>query len=351
MTTPNLPPTAGPLPTPGRTLADLLEVYERDYLPLKAASSQYQEGLIFQWFRQDLGAIPLAHLTPLILRSWRDSLRAVYKPASIRRYMTVLSAVLTVGVDTLEWLPSHPLRKVAKPPAPPDRERCLTPDELVRLLAECQRSKNPHLYAVVVLALSTGARKNELLQRQWTDIDLERGLLSLPQTKNKERRAIPLVPQALEVLWGHARQRRSAWVFPRADGQKPVFQEYAWQYACQRAGITDFHFHDLRHSCASFLAVSGASLREIAEILGHRSLKQTMKYAHLVEPHTRGVLQTMADQFLGVVGSPPGAPPTPAAPAGSQEQQVRAAVRALEPLAATAAPPPQPQDGGRHEHE
>jgi integrase len=288
------------------TLTDLLDAYERDYLPLKAPNSQYQEALLFRWFRSEFGAIPLADLSPLILRTWRDSLRRVYKPASIRRYMTVLSAVLTAGVEQYEWLSSHPLRKVAKPPVPPDRERCLTAEEQMRLLAECQQSRNRHLYVLVVLALSTATRKNELLQRLWTDIDLERGLLSIPQSKNKERRAIPLVPQALDLLRRHERHPLSVYVFPRADGKKPVYFHYAWAYACKRAGIENLHFHDLRHTSASYLAMSGASLREIAEILGHRSLKQTMKYTHLVEPHTRGVLERMASQFLT---QPP--PPTP----------------------------------------
>ena len=74
--------------------------------------------------------------------------------------------------------------------------------------------------------------------------------------------------------------------------------EKAWNVARKRAGLVDFRWHDLRHTAASYLAMSGASLREIAEILGHRTIKQTMKYTHLVEPHTRGVLEKMARQFL-----------------------------------------------------
>jgi integrase len=335
---PQVPQHGTTAPTPGRTVADLLDAYEKDYLPLKAPNSQYQEALLFRWFRSEFGAIPLRDLSPLILRTWRDSLRTVYQPASVRRYMTVLSAVLTAGVEQYEWLSSHPLRKVAKPPAPPDRERCLTADEQTRLLAECQVSRNRHLYVLVVLALSTGTRKQELLQRQWRDVDLERGLLSIPQSKNKERRAIPLVPQALDLLRTHARHPLSPWCFPRADGKKPVYVHYAWAYACQRAGLVDFHWHDMRHTAASYLAMSGASLREIAEILGHRSVRQTMKYAHLVEPHTRSVLQTMAAKFLDAPPPPPVTPPPPMAPdpGAAQEHQVLVAVRALEPLAATA---------------
>jgi integrase len=281
------------------TMADLLAAYERDFLPLKAPSTQYHERLLFRRFREQLGTIPLAALSPLVLRTWRDSWRACYAPGTIRRYMTALSAVLTAGVEHYEFLPTHPLRKVAKPPAPPDRERSLAPEEQARLLAACQQSRNRHLYLAVVLALSTAARKNELLQRTWTDLDLERGTLRLARTKNGQRRPVPLVGPALALLRQHAqRYGHSHWVFPRADGRKPMRIDYAWRRARKKAGLEDFHFHDLRHTAASYLAMSGASLRDIAEILGHRSLKQTMKYIHLMEPHTRGVLQRMIAQHL-----------------------------------------------------
>jgi len=287
--------------TPGHTFAELVQAYELDFLPSKAPTTQYHERLMFRWFAHDLGAIPLQDLSPLILRSWLDSLRPYYQPGSLRRYQTALSAVLTAGVEHYEWLTTQPLRKVRKPPTPPDRERFLDATEQARLLTACQASLNRHLHLAVVLALSTGARKNELLQRTWADLDLERGLLRLPHTKNGDRRAVPIVGPALALLRTQAQvAAHSPWVFPREDGRKPVRIDYAWRQACARAGIADLHFHDLRHSAASWLAMSGASLREIAEVLGHRSLRQTMKYTHLMEPHTRDVLQRMVAQHLGV---------------------------------------------------
>jgi integrase len=213
--------------------------------------------------------------------------------------MTSLSAALTVAVKEYEWLAQHPMRQVAKPPHPPDRERILTPEEQTRLLTACQQSRNRQLYLAVVLALSTGARKNELLQRTWDDLDLERGTLRLARTKNGSSRPVPIMGPALTLLRLHAKlYGYSRWVFARPDGQKPVLIDYAWRQARAQAGLEDFHFHDLRHTAASWLAMSGASLRDIAEILGHRSLKQTMKYTHLMEPHTRGVLQRMIAQHL-----------------------------------------------------
>lgn len=288
------------------TVAELLEAYTHDFLPMKAPTTQYQERLLYRWLLAELGDIALADLSPLVLRTWRDSLRPFLKPNSIRRYMTSLSAVLTAGVQHYEWLTKHPLHQVRKLPTPPDRERFLDATEQARLLTACQQSRNRHLYLAVVLGLSTGARKNELLQRTWSDLDLERGLLRLQHTKNGERRAVPIVGKALTLLRKHAQTAApSRWVFPARYGEKPTFIDYAWRQACARAGIADLHFHDLRHTAASNLAMSGASLRDIAEILGHRSLKQTMKYAHLLEPHTRGVLQRMITQHLP---SPPEEP-------------------------------------------
>jgi integrase len=82
-------------------------------------------------------------------------------------------------------------------------------------------------------------------------------------------------------------------LFPRADGQKPLDIRYAWAQALQTAGITDCRFHDLRHSCASYLAMSGASLVEIAAVLGHKTLQMVQRYAHLSDAHTAGVVGRM----------------------------------------------------------
>jgi site-specific recombinase XerD len=87
-------------------------------------------------------------------------------------------------------------------------------------------------------------------------------------------------------------------VFARADGLKPREIECAWNTARRVADITDFRFHDLRHTYASYLAMSGASLRDIAELLGHKKINQTLLYSHLLPPHTCGVVERMVQQYL-----------------------------------------------------
>jgi integrase len=125
--------------------------------------------------------------------------------------------------------------------------------------------------------------------------------MTFHQTKNGERRRVPLVGHALTLLSSH-RSGQKEWerVFPRQDEpDKPMSIREAWAYAVKRAGITDFRFHDLRHSAASYLAMNGASLMEIAEILGHKTLSMVKRYAHLSEAHTAGVVARMNQAIFG----------------------------------------------------
>src|SRR5262249_1774400 len=137
-----------------------------------------------------------------------------------------------------------------------------------------------------------GARKMELLTLTWRDVDLQRGVITLHTTKNGERRVLPLAGPAMALMRQHAKVRRpdTPPVFPRSDGRKPLDIRSVWKTALKHANIVDFRFHDLRHSAASYLAMNGASLAEIAEILGHKTLAMVKRYAHLSEVHTAGVV-------------------------------------------------------------
>jgi integrase len=215
--------------------------------------------------------------------------------------MDTFSAVLTVGVHELAWLPEHPMRgrKVRKPPASRGRVRFLSPEEQERLLQACRASHKPGLYPLVFLALTTGARRGELFSLTWQAVDLERGWLRLEQTKNRDKRAVPVPSVALEVLCTWRQDApETAWVFPRTS-RTPFPYEYAWQGALLRSGLAGtFRFHDLRHTAASHLAMSGASLIEIAEILGHKTLAMVRRYSHFTQAHTQGVVERMAQQFI-----------------------------------------------------
>jgi integrase len=290
------------------TLAELIDRYLVDVLPRKKGRGVQIQGAQLAWWREQLGAHTLADLTPPLIAEHRDKLAAGYpgdeprSPATVVRYLAALSHCLSVAVKEYQWLEDSPLRKVSKPQEPRGRVRFLSDEERAALLRECQASANPYLYPVVVLALSTGMRAGEIMSLEWRDVDLARGWLTLRETKNGERRGVPLAGVALELMKEHARTRRrldTPLLWPGVHPTKPMDLRQPWEKALKRAGIEDFRFHDLRHSAASYLAMNGASLNEIAAVLGHKTLAMVQRYAHLSESHKAGVVERMNAAIFG----------------------------------------------------
>ena len=199
------------------------------------------------------------------------------------------------------WVEDNPLRKVTKPKESRGRVRFLSDEERTRLLVECKKSESQYLYIAVVLALSTGGRRMEILGLSWNDVDFNRGIITLHETKNGDRRVLPLAGHALELMKQHKKVRHvtSNLVFPGKNINNPVDLRTPFETVLKRAEITDFRWHDLRHSCASYLAMNGASLAEIAEILGHKTLQMVKRYAHLSDAHTSKVVARMNEAIFG----------------------------------------------------
>lgn len=293
------------------TVADMIDRYTRDVLPTKKASTARAQQFQFDWWKSKYGHLTLADVTPSVLAEARDKLLATtskrghaLSPAYVVRHLAALSHAFTVAVKEWGWVESNPLAKVSKPKEPRGRIRFLDDDERERLLGACRESASPDLYPAVILALSTGARQQEVLGLRWPQVDLVRRVATLHETKNGERRVLPLAGPALELLRERSRVRRldTDLVFPgRTKPNKPVDLRTPFATALKRAGIDDFHWHDLRHTAASYLAMNGASLAEIAEVLGHKTLAMVKRYAHLSEAHTASVVERMNARFLGDV--------------------------------------------------
>ncbi len=186
------------------------------------------------------------------------------------------------------------------------RVRYLTEEELPELLKACRASKNKDLLLAVLLALSTGARQAEVIGLRWKQIDLKAKTALLIDTKNGERRTMPIVGEAFDLLY-RARQgspgSTTTACFPagkRAKSKDAVTDLRApWETALKAAKITDFHWHDLRHTCASYMAMSGVSQIEMAKMLGHKTLAMTMRYSHLSPQRTIEVADSLAKR-LGI---------------------------------------------------
>jgi len=282
------------------TLPELLTVYEQEYLPRLAPNTQRQKRGLMPALRHEFGALPLDQLTPARIGHWRDALRQRLLPGSVHQYLHIFSSILTIAVVDLEWLPSNPMKRVRKPPLGPERVRFLDAEEQARLLAACSASPNPRLYPLVLLALTTGLRRNEAVTLQWTDVDFARGQVRLMVTKTRLRRAVPMPQMTVCALerWLEASPLLSPFVFPSENGMKPAALMGAWYRARRTAQLEDFRFHDLRHTAASYLAMSGVRLEDIAEILGHKKLETTRRYRHLAPAYTAELVERMAQQFI-----------------------------------------------------
>ena len=298
------------------TLADAIDSYKESVLPTKRDGKKQESQL--DWWSDELGPYTLADISPALLGEARDKLSQDRAPATVVRYLAALSHVFTVAMREWGWLEDNPMRRVTKPKEPRGRVRFLSDDETndkgetvdgerTRLLNVCKLSSNPNLHTIVVLALSTGMRQGEILNLRWPDVDLDTGRIILHETKNGERRVVPLLGLALELLEAKDKARRDSKVrridtdllFPGRNPKRPVFIRTPWLEAVKAAGIEDLKFHDLRHSAASYMLMSGASLGEIAELLGHKTLQMVKRYSHLSESHAAGVVARMNDRIFG----------------------------------------------------
>jgi integrase len=204
----------------------------------------------------------------------------------VRNYLIELGRAYQVALKELRVVDVNPITLVNKPAASPWRVRFLNEDEQVRLIAACKSSASPDLYCFMLFCLTTGCRKGEAAGLLWTNIDLVRRWAVFPVTKNGTARGVPLTRAVVELF--EARPRDDARVFPRDITS-------AWHSAIECAAITDFHFHDLRHTAASRLVMAGASLIETATLLGHKTPTMTMRYSHLANSHTA----SLVDRVMG----------------------------------------------------
>ena len=293
------------------TVSELLDRYVAEGLTgLKSARDVKQR--LGVW-RDRVGKLLLSDMSVGTIKKHKDEIKATPKErgegersgADVNRTMAALSSALSFAVKELEWLEENPMKRVRKFAESRGRVRYLSEDELPALLKACKASTNPDLPLAVMLALSTGARQAEVMGLSWKQVDLKAKTAQLIDTKNGERRILPIVGEALTLLQqrGKVRKIDDDRVFPAGRrSKKPdavADLRAPWEAALKAAEITDFHWHDLRHTCASYMAMSGVSQIEMAKLLGHKTLSMTMRYSHLSPQRTIEVADGLAKR-LGI---------------------------------------------------
>ena len=299
--------------------ADLVERYRSSVMHEMDEFAREKREQHLTWWLERFTDKTLAEITPELIAEARDALAAEtftrgklqkkkgkdippkeYKRsgATVNRYLATLGHLLSVAMKEWQLLDRNPVHNIAKKKEARGRIRFLSDDERDALLEACEQSNWPPLHTLTLLAISTGARRGELIRLKWTDVDLKSARAIVHDTKNGDPRTLPLVGKALPAmrtlkLKGSA---NSAWVFQQPSGFPGPYENFDdhWYAAMRAAGIANFRFHDLRHTCASYLASQGASLLEIADVLGHRTMQMVKRYSHLAQAHKTTVVEKMA---------------------------------------------------------
>jgi integrase len=231
------------------------------------------------------------------------------KPGAANRVLALLSKMFNLAERWgLRPDGSNPCRHVERY-RENQRERFLSPEELGRLgdvLRDVERDaiEPPSVVAAIRLLILTGARRSEILRLRWEHVDLERGVLRLPESKTGER-VLYLNPPAVEVL--SRLEQRGPWVLPTASGTGPVSLSNPWTRIRDRAGLANVRVHDLRHSFASVGAGAGLGLPIIGKLLGHTQAATTQRYAHLADDPMRQASEVIGQRIAAALDRKPDA--------------------------------------------
>ena len=292
------------------TFAELVDRYcENEINERKSDINKIKMHL--EWWKSELGSYFLNRITPIMIAEARTKLATENKLAprrgkmavetdikrsnsTVNRYMASLSIVLSIAVKEYGRLDSNPAFNVSRKKENKGRVRYLTETEITKLLRACAKQSN-ELYVCVMIALATGGRYSEIRFLKWRNIDFKNNKIIFEQTKNGETRGVPISPELKEVLRDYKKVRniKSDYLFIGSDGEHVMDLRFGFYEVVKKIHFEDFHFHDLRHTTASHLAMNGASLLEIATILGHKTLQMVQRYSHLTDQHTAQIVSSM----------------------------------------------------------
>lgn len=309
------------------------ELAER-YLPFVQTQRGYTSKKVFvDALTREFGAVKLCNFTLAMVEAYQarrlseprpplkegGEPRPPVKPACVNRHLAALKHMFTKAVDW-EMVSEDAAKRVKKVKLSPEnnrRLRYLSTEECSRLLAACDK----HLKPIVVFALNTGCRRGEILGLKWENVDMKHGFIHLTETKSGKRREIPMNGTVLETLRGIVRRLDMPWVFVKSEAskRKPApelaspapehlstvhqkketvgrYQDIKRSFAtaCRKAGIRDFHFHDLRHTFASQLVMAGVDITTVSRLLGHASLTMTLRYSHLAPDHLKNAVDVLS---------------------------------------------------------
>jgi len=259
------------------TLEESLDRYEREISSSKKGHLQ-EKKRIRTWKSHPLAKRFLASIQGKDIAAWRDArIKSGSSANTVRLDLAIISHLFEIarkewGMEGLK----NPVKSIRLPSPPSGRDRRLQPGELEKIL----ESVSEEMGQVIRFALETAMRRGELAGMTWDMVDLKKRTVTLPETKTKngQKRIVPLSSVAVTILKDRLSTRRidgKVW----GIGLDAISQNFA--KACQKAGLSNLHFHDLRHEATSRLFEKGFDTMEVGTITGHKTLQMLKRYTHL----------------------------------------------------------------------
>jgi len=288
-----------------RPLSEAIDRWIDERVPELSPTDQGNAKRMAAWWRDELGQVALSRLDPETIEAKRNELRdakdtdgnLLRTPQRVNRYLATLSRILGFAERTLRWIDTNPCKAVKRFKEPDGRVRFLTDEEVDTLLkavdARLDRYGKPKIafQTFVRIALFTGARRGEVAGLEWRDLDLRHHRVTFRDTKNGTDRTVPLPLTLVDTLKEYGKVRP---IDPTARLFPHDFQ-YDWRET--QGVVPNFRFHDTRHNVASQLAMSGASMLDIATVTGHKTLAMVKRYSHLSDEHVRARLEEAAKRI------------------------------------------------------
>ncbi len=261
----------------------------RKYLRFHKRDAQSVKNLLKSFSGKNLSSVTPANIEDYIGKRIKGGV----SNATINRELTCLKRMFSLAI---KWndAKQNPVKEIKLLEEPPGRTRFLSENEAQTLLSVASE----HIIPIIITALNTGMRLGEILSLKWNQVHLDNvidPLIELTTTKNNQKRFIFLNDTMIERL--NELPRKSDFVFLSTKGKPLKSVKKPFQRAIKMAEISDFRFHDLRHTFASHYVMSGGDLISLKEILGHSSLKMVERYSHLASAYKRKMLNRLPEEF------------------------------------------------------
>jgi integrase len=281
-----------PSKKPSPLFEAVADEYLRYYRVNRAPKSVRRHEMAYRAIRPLFEGKRLSDITPFLLERYKRARKeAGLSPVTINRELAFLKNLFTMAIA---WgkASENPVKAVKTFREDNGRIRFLTEEEESRLLPLC----GPYLKPLVITALHTGFRKSELLSLRWENVDFRHRLIRVEAgyAKNREVRSVPMNELLTQTLQDSTLNESTGPVFRNRQGQPYRDPDNAFATAVRRAGITDFTFHDLRHTFASRLVMAGVDLATVKELMGHKHIAMTLRYAHLTPGHKRAAVEVLS---------------------------------------------------------